>query len=413
MTRKTLRYDIDIATRDAARSVRDLAKEAAQLDDTLEQVGPTAADMAREIRRGADLVDAELEASKRAATALRDALGDVDRVDVAAVVQDLRRVGITLEDIEASADDLADSLRRAADVRTRAAADGFDDLADRVSNTRSEMTRAGDASRGLMGNLIGDSADAAIGIGGVGEALGQMTEAALEGHLRLSSIGPTALAAGGALAAVVLAFKGITDAKADFAAERAFETEQIDAYKEAIIETGTVIDGVRARLEDKGGFTQFLLGEERDFTEFFLRLGVSADDLADILGGGQTAIDRWADSMRAAGIDADDVTDAAKLMRAELHAVDEATRAAAVTQQFLRTELDDVTAALQRQAGAAAAAAGAAIGAAAAGRSRSTAAGSPIPAGASYTQIVTGPGYRPTDIVDLQRAAARTNGRQQ
>jgi hypothetical protein len=179
-----------------------------------------------------DVIRANAQQAKTSGDALATALGpdfvsDLERAggSVDGLVADLRKAGVTFEDMAADADALAASLKRAQDAGN--------ELGTNVSRAASDaeggLTRvahAGDNSRSVLANMVGNSVQDLGALGGVagsaGMAIGQLAEYATEGNISLAGLAGVAgpmIGVASAVAGVVYVMGQLQQAAADVTAE--------------------------------------------------------------------------------------------------------------------------------------------------------------------------------------------------
>jgi hypothetical protein len=277
MAADRVRVQLELAAKEARAEARALADQLKKTGDAVDDVESAGKRMARALESSADDMVAEIDATRRAVDALDRALGDVD-INTADVVSDLKRVGLTAEDIEADAEDLAAALKRVDDVKLHAANAGFDDL-DQALGRVDSNGRASSAAIGGIGNAISELPG--IGsLGPVAESMGQLAESALEGG---ENVGKIAMAAGG-LAAVGVAMGIISSAMQSMADTDAFNEEQIASFSELVKETRDGLAAINEHFKEAeeiagraGGMGPFF-EKTKDITGQLIDAGVSYDE---------------------------------------------------------------------------------------------------------------------------------------
>lgn len=193
MARKQIGIDIDLDTRKAQKSVKDLNRSLGDTEDGLEDTRSAGQKLAAALQRQADDMIDEIDATKKAVDALDRALGPDFDADTRDVVADLKRVGLTAEDIEQDADELAAAIKRAGDVDMKATEAGFRDI-EQVSG------RAADSTDNIRRK--GEGLQSAIpAIRGFGDELGGTSYAAGIASQAVADLGDFALIAGEKFAA--------------------------------------------------------------------------------------------------------------------------------------------------------------------------------------------------------------------
>lgn len=279
------------------KAATDSGRALDELGDDAESAGKK---MAKALESAADDMISEIDATKAAVDALDRALGDTgEDIDTAEAVAELKRLGLTAEDIEADADDLAGALKRAGDVKVHAKSQGFDDLDQALGRTKD----GGQAASAAIGG-IGGSISELPGIGALGplaESVGQLSEGALEGETNLKQLA----GAGLALGATAVVANEISTYFGEIAATKAWRKEQVENYTDALKDAEGVLDGISDKLTEQGGVFVHLFGKEQDITKVVNSVGLSVKDFTRLVEGGDEAIGAWADEMKKSGADSD------------------------------------------------------------------------------------------------------------
>ena len=285
---KKIPIDIDLNAREAQRAASELAKKIGEVDESLGEAESAGKQMARAISAQADEMISEIDATRRAVDALELALGDaVDGIDTTAVVADLKKVGLTADDIETDAKDLAEALKRAGEVRVHAADAGFTDL-DQALGRTTENSRVASTAIGGIGNSISELPG--IGsLGPVAESMGMLAENALEGEANLKSV----VVAGGGLAALGITMGVISKAMSSMAETKAFNSKQVESFRDAIKEVGAGIGAVNEYFQQAEKITGWAGGmgpffeKTKDITDQLIDAGVSYEEwIAGVEAGG-------------------------------------------------------------------------------------------------------------------------------
>lgn len=226
MAAKSIKLDLDLNTKDAQRQVKDLNKELSNSEDSFEDVESAGKQMARAISQASAATIDEIEKTKRAVDALETALDGFD-ADPQQVVGDLKKMGLTADEITADANELAAAIRSIDDVKISARDAGFDDLNKVMGETES----TGRASSAAIGG-IGGSISELPGIGSLGpiaESIGQLAEGALEGEVNTKQLVGALGVMGGTAAAMWVVNKAMTQ----IADNKAFKKQQIQDFRDA------------------------------------------------------------------------------------------------------------------------------------------------------------------------------------
>lgn len=280
MPDRSLNYRIAVNAAAGTAGVRDFSRavqrEMRAVDDSLTDTATASQRVVRAMNNLADQATVELRQASRAADELARAMGPemaaaLGRSGIAEKVGELNRMGLTFEDIEANADELYASMKRLDDVQLAAVDQGLGNLGGKLRDVRD----TGDQSRSVLANMVGNSTQSLVGLGGIlgdlSMALGQIGEYATEGNIGLKNLaaiaGPMAgLAAATAVLSTVL--EGVNFSKT-------FRAEQIDAAMEALRGGVGVLGQLNDELATTGRIAVDVAGGG------FLGLGRHAGDLAD------------------------------------------------------------------------------------------------------------------------------------
>jgi hypothetical protein len=198
-------FALEIATASAVQSLVQLSKE-------LGKTELSADDVAKALRQAADDAEEEIRKISAASSSMETALG-ADFVAAAAqagtsvddIVVQLHSLGVSFDDIEANADELAAAVKRLDDVQRPVRA-----LGDEASTTAGQIDKvrdSGDQSGSVLANMVGNSVQEVGELGGVagtaGMALGQLAEYATEGNISLAGLAKVAGPMAGVTAAVL------------------------------------------------------------------------------------------------------------------------------------------------------------------------------------------------------------------
>jgi hypothetical protein len=251
-----------------------------------------------------DEVVAETKRVQVAADALSQALGPelTAKADPTAIVQDLQKMGLTLDDITANADKLGNKLKEVSDT------DVGGKLGANLGTTRGkldEVNKSAESSRSALANMVGNSAQDMGALGGIagssGVAIGQMAEYASDAALAGEGLGSalaSMAAVAGPIAAMALAIQGVSSIlnamKQGQAAQKAFDTEQVKQFTDAIEEGDQATQHYQDTLKKTGqvladtgikagpAWTKILPGVDK-LTESLGLWGKFGDKIEDIL----------------------------------------------------------------------------------------------------------------------------------
>lgn len=294
-----VRVQVDLAAKEAKAEAKALAAELGKAGDAADDLESNGRKMARAMQTAADDMISEIESTRRAIDALDQALGDVDGIDTTKIVGDLKRVGLTADEIETDADELAAALRRIDDVKLSASKAGFDD----IKQVLGDVDGNGRAASTAIGG-IGNSISELPGIGNLGpvaESMGQLAESALEGGEQIPKI---AMAAGG-LALVGVSMQIIASAMSSMAETDAFNTAQVESFRDLVKETGDGLAAINDHFREAeeiagraGGMGPFF-EKTKDITNQLIDAGVTYDEFVTGVEEGGAALEVVTDKLRA------------------------------------------------------------------------------------------------------------------
>lgn len=283
-----------------ARTLNQASRVAA---DSLGNVGDAANDTRTAAQRLAAAIDkttaglsADIEKSATAARALANALGPemaakIGRNGIQTLLRDFTRMGITLEDVTAEAETLADSIRKIESLNV-------DPLNTNLSKLDDGMRKVGDTtdrSRSVFANFAGNAAQEIPGLtnafGPLNVAIGQFAEYASEGGISLAGfakqLGPL-IAIGGA----IFVIKGAFEASAK-ATELLRENTKVATA--ALYEGRDAVDELYDKLREAREVESFdpgkgPFGDVTDITEDLYKLGIPLANLERIAKQGEPAL---------------------------------------------------------------------------------------------------------------------------
>ena len=274
MASKDMKYNLRIDAKDARKALQDTGDDA---DDTRTK----AQKLSDALGKLADDADAEFADMKSASNAMATALGS-DFVDAQAkagrstdtIVQGLREMGLSFDDIRGDADQLADAVKRLDTVRAN-----VDSLGASAKNTSGDFDRvrsSADQSKSVLANMVGNSTQDIAGLGGVagtaGMALGQLGEYATEGGISMSNLAKVA----GPMAALTIGTLALS------AAVKAVGSEAREARREEKLWHEVHEDLLDQKFADAA---EKLRSEWADTLPILDKLGFAEKDLVQTLAG--------------------------------------------------------------------------------------------------------------------------------
>jgi hypothetical protein len=305
-----VQIESDYNDRDARKALRDVERlEDADVEIPIEadteDVESNVEKAAQAIKDLADTADAELRDTKSAADALAQALGPElsAKMDPAEIVGDLRKIGLTCDEIRADADLLADALGYVDDVDMANVAAGAGGLKSKLGEVRGEA----DQSRSVLANMAGNAAQDFGELGGItgtlGVGIGQLAEYATEGNIALGNLAKVAGPMAGLAAATLLVQTHLSRV----AKQKAFEADSVKAYADAVAELGPGVDAIEASMKEivaldfqrAPEWNDFLAGTEDipDVAAAFGVLGLNVTQVADAIAGDADAVAHYHDTI--------------------------------------------------------------------------------------------------------------------
>ena len=373
MASEQLKLIIDVATAQAVKETKNLAK-------AVQGVGTEEADLRTAAQRTADALDAassamiaDLKRSESAAEALGRSLGPelaakVGEAKLDSFISDLRRMGLSFEEIEANSDRFAASLRK------------IDESTGSIKNVEGAVARLGhesDNSRSVLANMVGNSVQDLGALGGVagsaGVMIGQLAEYAADGNIGLAGLASTA----GPMLGLGLAVAGITKLMESAAEQTKFAEERVSGLTGALEDTGkskttaledfylglgkieVQVDSATDSMAEFGhgiaianrsgqvfGYT--MEGDNTriiDITKSLTDLGLGISDWAQMVASTPEVVRAWGDALVAQGADQEVVNEIVSAAIAEQIKYGESSNAAATWAQFAskaaREQADD------------------------------------------------------------------------
>jgi len=354
-----------------AQAGRDARKAFKDVEDGAKESTTAAQRLATAITQSADKLDTELKQSAAAADALGAALGPelaakLGQNGIKKLVTDLNRAGVSLQEITTEADTLAAAIKKVDDVNLQNVTAETDKLNNGLDETANKADRSGAVFANFAGNAAQEIPGVANALGPLNVAVGQFAEYATEGSISLRGL-VTAL---GPIAAITGALLIVKSVFTDIANTKAFEKENVQAFKKALLDGATAAAALRDRLGEVGklelrafdpsafaglsGFSQkipgivdtitggvskifgvFARSGTSDLTQQALNLGLNADRASKLIAGGADRINQWAAAQRAAGANTEELDKVTRALLQRLEELNKATEGAAVTEQFL------------------------------------------------------------------------------
>jgi hypothetical protein len=314
---KKLTYEIGIDAGDAVGSLRTFSgavKSAMRNVESELDEGATAGEkLARALEEIGQRTKEEFASAATAAEEMSRALKAAgSSLDVADVLPQLQRLGLSFDEITQDADKLAVSLKQLDDVKATGLKD-LDATAPGVATKLDEINKSADSSKGALANLIGNSAQDLGELGGVagsaGVAVGQMAEyfadAAFSGEGLKSVMSSFAAVAGpialiSAVVGTLTTLMGRQQAAAEASAKR---TEDFGAaMRDAADDATGIAEVLRENREEMLRFDADAEGFGGGIVEGLAEIGSAIPLLGGLIGEKGRAIGDLAPILDAAGL---------------------------------------------------------------------------------------------------------------
>jgi hypothetical protein len=183
---------------EAEKGLDKVATAAEDVGKALEEPESAGKQLAAALKASAAEIEAALKADAEAAEALGQALGPElsSRMNVDSAVADLKKLGLTADEVKADAAALADAIKTLDDVEVGKVSGEVDQLGgslDKAKTGTDEMTDSARGANSALANMVGNSAQDIGALSGVagsaGVALGQMAEYAADARLGGEGLG--------------------------------------------------------------------------------------------------------------------------------------------------------------------------------------------------------------------------------
>lgn len=328
---------------DASKVIEKVAKGLDKVGDSAEDAGDA---IIRQLNEAFDKTEAQIKLTASAADKLAMALGPelAQRADTTALVGEFRALGLTFEQIEAKADQLAATIKRADDVKLSVVRSELGQVDDKMR----QVGATTDRSRGVMANFAGNAAQDLPGVsksmGALNVAVGQFAEYATEGDIKMAQFLKTAagmaVAAGGA-AALAFVLKGIAD-------EKAFEKERVKSWADEVREGKSAIEILNDEMRETERIERGTFGGAQDITRAVARTGLTMETFNALALKGEDAWMAWAEESLRAGASALDVTVIMDGLKDAHKGIADATTASAARAKVFGAEIVDMSSAVER-----------------------------------------------------------------
>jgi len=324
MAREDLVYKVGV---DASDAVSGLRKLEGAVRSTMSEVGDelddsaTAGDkFAASIDRLSSQMREDFNSAAIAAEELQRALRDAGSgLEVGDALAELKRMGISFDEITQGADQFATSLKQLDDVRLAGVKD-LDSVAPGLASKLDDVGKSADSSKSALANMIGNTAQdlgAVSGIAGsLGVGLGQLGEYAADAALGGEKLGSALLSmakVAGPMAALGIATAVVSSEMKRAAESKAFNAAQLKAFAKSMDETGSVISAINDQLEDTGqlvfkiagGFDAIDVGG--DIAPLLAALNLSTAEFLELVNSSPATWTKFMNGLKAAGVAEEDL----------------------------------------------------------------------------------------------------------
>jgi hypothetical protein len=374
-----LNMKLQIDTGSAVADIGKAAKAAQGFGDDLDDTRTAGQKVADALKAATDTIVASLKEDADAADALARAIGPelMATADggIGPLVQRLKGLGLTSQDIKADAEALADAFKHSstavadlqkvdtelgdieADAKqAKTAVDGIGTANVGAASTGAhglgdEMHRVGketDQSKSVMANFTGNALSSLPGVSGafgpLNQAIGQFGEYAAEGNIKLGSLAKLAGPMLGVSAAMML----IDNEMGKIAEVDAFHKDQVEGFTKAILAGEDAARALADRLREAGGIKlesqnmSPFSDAMNDITSTVAKAGLSVDQYSQLVIGGEPAIKAWVEAQRAAGNTSGSTLDVVRSLSGAHKDYVDAQEAATVSAKFFKVAVVEV-----------------------------------------------------------------------
>ena len=343
MPNRKLTYQVETDTSGAVRDLnklgtagKDAGKDLARgLSDGFDDAESAGTKALATLGSKLDDLEAEFKGTASAVKAIGANLGDgFDSSRIEAMVGDLRKMGLTFDEITQDAKQFADVVERADGIKLDAVNSGLTNVGKNLEHAGVE----GDQTKSVLANMAGNTAQDLGELGGVvgtlGVGIGQLAEYATEGNISMSELAKLAGPMAGLAGASLLLQKGLEGT----AKAKAFDADRIKRFTEALEEGSTaaeslydtVLETGKLEVSTDGLFGMF--GGVDDILPILQELGLRFSDFQNLVAdpvARAAMVDYW-DSLR---LNASDATEAANYQRLIQGVEDYADATATATEQ--------------------------------------------------------------------------------
>lgn len=349
---KTLTYEIGIDAGDAVGSLKTFSgaiKSAMRtVEDELEDGATAGEKLAAALGQVGERTKEEFASAATAAEEMGRALKAAgSSLDVADVLPQLQRLGLSFDEVTQDADKLAVALKELDDTKATGLKE-LDSVAPGVATKLDEVNKSSESSRNALANMVGNSVQDVTGLGGaLGVALGQLAEFGADAKLAGEGLGSVFKGLAGVaapMAGIYIATQALGQVMSRFGDSQKRTTESVEMWEKALESGGDATEAYGDELRDLGKvvlditrsqsglanvtaeldshwystgagvhFLTQLLGasndETKDLTKTLTQAGVSVERWTELAAGGAAEAERFAAFLATTNLSADDQKD--------------------------------------------------------------------------------------------------------
>ena len=291
MADEQLKYTLEFLAK--LNGLKDAATATEDLADGIEDTRTAGQKLADSLDASHAAIRADLERTQETVDRLAMAMGPelAAKADPAELVADFRRLGLTLEDIDADVDRLAGSVGKLDTVSS-----GVGRIADNSDRARSNLAN-------FAGNAASELPGVTGALGPLNVGIGQMVEGLAEGAVNWKQMA----VAGGAMLAGSLILSGILKTSKQIDQVAVWETDTVEEWTKAIREGGSAIEELRNKATETGQIMGEIWGPTggalADITPILDTAGITFDQFMEAVNNGTRGQAAMSAALQATGTD--------------------------------------------------------------------------------------------------------------
>lgn len=349
---KSLTYEIGIDAGDAVGSLKTFSNAVKSAMRDVESELDDGATAGEKLAAALDQIGSRTKEEFASAATAAEEMGRAlkaagSSLDVADVLPQLQRLGLSFDEVTQDADKLAVALKDLDDVKATGLKD-LDATAPGLASKLDDVNKSADSSRNALANMVGNSVQDVTGLGGaLGVALGQLAEFGTDAKLAGEGLGSVFKGLAGVaapIAGLALATQALGAVTSRFGDSQKRTTASVEAWENALDSSGSATENYADSLRDLGKvtldvtrsqsglanvtaeldsnwystgagvhFLTQLLGasndETKDLTKTLNQAGVSVDRWAELAAGGADEAERFATFLESTNLSADEQKD--------------------------------------------------------------------------------------------------------